>query len=225
MWLNQKNNDNSSATRVLISPKGIHITFWYIDLSCFAGTVHPPPSHNYHHHQWGVWWLHADRKELDPRLVGTRRLMIKIPETSPCYLTTNQSEESHVPCNRYPAMPPVLPLKAFSDSPCWVWVFKHELPILLAWKWKHLVTQLCPTLCDPMDCSLPGSSVHGILQARILEWAAISFSRGASWPRDWTWVSFIAGRFFAIWATREAPLLAWCYSIKAVLSFITTQCQ
>ena len=79
--------------------------------------------------------------------------------------------------------------------------------------------------CDPMDCSLPGSSVHGILQARILEWAAISFSRGASWLRDWTLVSFIAGRFSAIWATREAPLLAWCYSIKAVLSFITTQCQ
>ena len=46
------------------------------------------------------------------------------------------------------------------------------------------VTQLCPTLCDPMDCSLPGSSVHGILQARVLEWVAISFSRGSSWPRN-----------------------------------------
>ena len=58
-----------------------------------------------------------------------------------------------------------------------------------------LVTQSNPTLSDPMDCSLPGSSVHGILQARILEWVAISF-RGSSWPRDWTWVSSIAGRFF-----------------------------
>ena len=48
-----------------------------------------------------------------------------------------------------------------------------------------LVTQSCPTLCD-LDCSPPGSSVHGILQARILEWVAISFSRGSSWPRDWT---------------------------------------
>ena len=57
-----------------------------------------------------------------------------------------------------------------------------------------------------MDCSLPGSSVHGILQARILEWVAIPFSRGSSWPRDWTWVSCIAGRFFTIWATREATL-------------------
>ena len=52
------------------------------------------------------------------------------------------------------------------------------------------VAQLCLTLCcDTMDCSLPGSSVRGILQARILEWAAISFSRGSSWPRDWTRVS------------------------------------
>ena len=52
--------------------------------------------------------------------------------------------------------------------------------------------QSCPTLCDPMDCSPPGSSVHGILQARILEWVAISFSRGSSWPRDQTRVSYIA---------------------------------
>ena len=56
---------------------------------------------------------------------------------------------------------------------------------------KVLVTQSCPTLCDCMDCSPPDSSVHGILQARILEWVAISFW-GSSWPRDWTWVSCIA---------------------------------
>ena len=55
-----------------------------------------------------------------------------------------------------------------------------------------------------MDCSLPGSAVHGILQARILEWVAMTFSRGSSQPRDWTRVSCIAGRFFTIWATREA---------------------
>ena len=66
------------------------------------------------------------------------------------------------------------------------------------------VTQLCPHLCDPMDCSLPGSSVHGILQARTLEWVAISFSRGSSWPRDQTQVSRIGGRCFNLWATREA---------------------
>ena len=52
---------------------------------------------------------------------------------------------------------------------------------------KVLVTQSCSTLCDPVDCGPPGSSVHGILQARILEWVAISFSRGSSQPRDQIW--------------------------------------
>ena len=66
------------------------------------------------------------------------------------------------------------------------------------------VAQSCPTLCDPVDCSPPGSSVHGILQARILEWVAISFSRGSSQPRDRTWASHIVGRLLTIWATREA---------------------
>ena len=59
-------------------------------------------------------------------------------------------------------------------------------------------------LCDPMDYSLPGSSVHGIFQARVLEWVAISFSRGSSQPRVWTWVSHTTGRRSTIWATREA---------------------
>ena len=66
-----------------------------------------------------------------------------------------------------------------------------------------LIIQPCPTLCNPMDYSLPGSSVHGILQARILEWVAISSSRGFSWPRDQTSVSSvscIAGWFFTCWA-------------------------
>ena len=61
-----------------------------------------------------------------------------------------------------------------------------------------LAVQSCPTLCDPMDCSPPGFSVHGILQARILEWVAISFWRGSSPPRDQTQVSCTAGRFFTI---------------------------
>ena len=61
------------------------------------------------------------------------------------------------------------------------------------------VAQLCPTLCEPMDYT-----VHGILQARILEWVAFSFSRGSSQPRDRTQVSCIVGRFFTSWATREA---------------------
>ena len=71
-----------------------------------------------------------------------------------------------------------------------------------------LVTQLCPTLCDPIDCSLPGSSVHGILQARILEWFAILFSRASSQPRDRTWVSLQADlEFLTILAIREAPMI------------------
>ena len=61
-----------------------------------------------------------------------------------------------------------------------------------------LVAQLGLTLCDPMDCSPLGYSVHGILQARILEWVSIPFSSGSSQPRDHTWVPCIAGRFFTI---------------------------
>ena len=71
---------------------------------------------------------------------------------------------------------------------------------------KHAkLLQLCLTLCNPMDHSPPGSSVHGILQARILEWVAIPFSRGSSWPRDQAQVSHIAGRFFTYWASRAVP--------------------
>ena len=61
-----------------------------------------------------------------------------------------------------------------------------------------LVAQSCPTLCDPLDCSPPGSSVHGMFQARILEWVVMPSSRGSSQTRDQTQVSGIAGRFFTI---------------------------
>ena len=66
---------------------------------------------------------------------------------------------------------------------------------------QGLVAHSCPTLCNPMDYSPPGSSVCGISQARKLEWVAISFSR------DQTWVSYIAGRYITLWATREAITL------------------
>ena len=69
---------------------------------------------------------------------------------------------------------------------------------------KVKVAQSCPALCKPMDCSLPGSSLHGIFQAIVLEWGAISFSRAASRPRDWTQVSCIVDRCFTIWATRAS---------------------
>ena len=78
-------------------------------------------------------------------------------------------------------------------------------------RWVHIcpVAQSCPTLCDPMDSSPPGSSVHGIFQARILGWVAISYSRESFWPRDRTWVScvFHIGRQILFHcATWEAPL-------------------
>ena len=69
----------------------------------------------------------------------------------------------------------------------------------------NCVSQSCLTLCNPMGCSPPGSSAHGILQARILEWVAMPFSRGSSRPRDWTQDSCPAGRFITVWATRGAP--------------------
>ena len=71
--------------------------------------------------------------------------------------------------------------------------------------------QLCPTLCDPRDCSLPRTSVHGILQAKILDWVAISYSKGSCWPRNWThipYVSYIDSSFFNISITREAQLVS-----------------
>ena len=76
---------------------------------------------------------------------------------------------------------------------------------------KVLVAQSCPTLCDPMNSSLPGSSVHGILLARILEWVAIPFSRRSSGPRDQIGVSHIADGFLTI-EPPEKPLLgAYCF--------------
>ena len=83
-----------------------------------------------------------------------------------------------------------------------------ELGCMWVWadcgSWWSEAAQKYPTLCDPTDCSLPGFSIHGIFQTRVLEWVAISFSRGSSWPRNWTWVSCIAGRRLTLWATREA---------------------
>ena len=104
-----------------------------------------------------------------------------------------------------------------------------------------LVAQLCLTVCNPRDCSLPGSSAHGILQAGILEWVAMPFSRASFQTRDWTWVSFFAGRFFTFWVTREVPFSqlykylihcryyvyksfsqkVFCYSVFFVLTLIT----
>ena len=77
----------------------------------------------------------------------------------------------------------------------------------------------CVRLCDPMDCSLPGSSAHGIFQAVVLEWIAISFSRGSSQPRDRTLVSRIVDRCFPVWATGEVT----CCLVNFKNSFLHTR--
>ena len=92
------------------------------------------------------------------------------------------------------------------SSPAWFSLWK--------WMWSHSVVS---DFFDPTDCSLPGSSVHGILQARVLEWVAISFSRGSSQPMDWTQVSHIGGRQFNLWAT---PLLDSKHFIWIWIEFV-----
>ena len=92
------------------------------------------------------------------------------------------------------------------------------------------VPQLCPTLCNPMDCSSPGFSADGILQTRILERVAILFSRGSSQSRDRTWVSCIAGRFFTNRAMREAlypymPVLSTAAAAAKSLQSCPTLCD
>ena len=110
------------------------------------------------------------------------------------------------------------------------WIFigrtdaEAEAPIL--WPLDSVrfssIAQLCPTLCDPMDCSLPGSLVHGIFQAWILEWVAIAFSRESSWPGDQTGVPRTADRLFTVWATREGKHKYSCwFTIKELYRTLT----
>ena len=89
------------------------------------------------------------------------------------------------------------------------WLPKNRLGMLRLWAhWKESESVIASVMSNslwPHELQPQGSSVHGIVQARILEWVAIPFSRGSSQPRDQTWVSYIVGRFFTMWATREAP--------------------
>ena len=110
------------------------------------------------------------------------RLILTIPSVKQTVMSainegTNQVFERNISCTHY------------------------SLVGICALKVKVLVTQSCLSLCTPVNCSLPGSSVHGILQARIVECVAITFSRGSSQPRDRTQVSCILGRVFTIWDT------------------------
>ena len=103
------------------------------------------------------------------------------------------------------------------DQTCYILTcFAHWFSMCIYGQWwficSHsccLVAKLCPTLCNPMDYSLPGSPVHGIFQARMLEWVAISFSTGSSWPRDQTHVSSLAAGFFTTEPPGKLYLLTW----------------
>ena len=92
----------------------------------------------------------------------------------------------------------------FVPSIFWVTFLKSNMLISSFYLVCVLAAQSCPALCEPTDCSPPGSSVHWILQARIPEWAAIPFSRGSSRHRGRVQVSCTAGWFFTAWATRDA---------------------
>ena len=85
-------------------------------------------------------------------------------------------------------------------------------------KVKMLVGQSCLTPSNPMECRPPGSSIHGIPQARMLQWVAISFSMGSTWPRDWTWVSCIAGGFFTACLSHHLEFnsssVVWVYTLN-----------
>ena len=105
---------------------------------------------------------------------------------------------------------------ALNPTTAWNWILKTICKSLEVNPFPELQkeTQFCVcvrrlVVSDPIDCSWPDSSVHGILQARILEWITIPSSRGSSPSRDQTQVSCIAGRFFIIWATRAALVRAW----------------
>ena len=114
--------------------------------------------------------------------------------------------------------PSPCPPRSDAEAGSWyLWLFKahqevtcsqdgHRAELHSMWWWFS--TKSCSDSWDPVDCSLLGSSVHGILQARILEWVAISFSRGSSRPRNRTRISCNAARFFTNWATREVFTVA-----------------
>ena len=98
-----------------------------------------------------------------------------------------------------------------------VWAATRKAPIYIL-KWSE-VTQSCPTLCDPMNCSLPSSLVHGIFQARVLEWVAMSVSRGSSRPRNRTRVSCNVGRRFTVQVTCCSLIVPVCLKLPCCFQF------
>ena len=105
----------------------------------------------------------------------------------------------------------IIPREELAQSSYKVWKI-YNLPVYV------LVAQSCLIPCDHMDCNSPSSSIHGIIQARILEWVTMSISRGSSQPKDWIQVSLIAGGFFTIWGTKEVCNQAACAEILSLTS-------
>ena len=117
-----------------------------------------------------------------------------------------REEREFLPQESYKLVGQCIHMKMFGNNSGCLW-----LKARMNWKRVsfccYLVSKSCPTLCDPTDCSPPGSSVCRILQGRILEWVAIPFSRGSSQPRDRTRVSCIGRWILYHWATREPMFL------------------
>ena len=142
-------------------------------------------------------WLH-------PVLVAAHRIYFPDQGSNPGLLHWEHGVLTTGPPRKSPIPPSFATTIVCAPSPLTLMIMEKEKNV----KVKSLShVQLFVT---PVDCGLPGSSIHGIFQARILEWVATSFSRGSSRPRDWTWVSLMAGRLFTIRATRES--LEWLWS-------------
>ena len=138
-------------------------------------------------------WSNPTHREQTLQLRGT--MASQPAERAPQTQQSKQSEKAvKYPAGEQTWWKPTKPNKSRGDrESTWKIIQNNDS------KWSE-VSQLYLTLCDPMDCGLLGSSVHGILQARILEWFAISFSRGSSQHRDQTLVSHTAGRLYSRWS-------------------------
>ena len=157
--------------------------------------------------QWSSRWMGScwsPTKALNLPSLTTRLTVVNPPSSPPLSMST---ERGGIFCLLTHGMLTFADLKPWGEDSSYTVIFEESRQIIeivdicsinvsLNFQRdrprKVLVAQLYPTLCNPMDCSPPGSSVHGVLQARTLEWVAISFFMGYSWPRDWIPVSCIA---------------------------------